>query len=106
LFFFFFFSSRRRHTRSDRDWSSDVCSSDLSFWSGRIVNFISFCASPSSCGPCLERPRPSWGSHASCQKSRPNQPRTSGLCLLEQIGRASCRERVKNSEGAVGIKKR
>src|SRR2546428_134276 len=25
----FFFSSRRRHTRSDRDWSSDVCSSDL-----------------------------------------------------------------------------
>src|SRR2546421_9458240 len=30
FFFFFFFSSRRRHTRSDRDWSSDVCSSDLS----------------------------------------------------------------------------
>src|SRR5206468_8104180 len=28
---FFFFSSRRRHTRSDRDWSSDVCSSDLLF---------------------------------------------------------------------------
>src|SRR5438067_5339329 len=26
---FFFFSSRRRHTRSKRDWSSDVCSSDL-----------------------------------------------------------------------------
>src|SRR5207247_6216746 len=25
----FFFSSRRRHTRSTRDWSSDVCSSDL-----------------------------------------------------------------------------
>src|SRR5690554_7418617 len=29
LFFFFFFSSRRRHTRCGRDWSSDVCSSDL-----------------------------------------------------------------------------
>src|SRR5438067_10515764 len=28
-FHFFFFSSRRRHTRSKRDWSSDVCSSDL-----------------------------------------------------------------------------
>src|SRR6266513_4818077 len=27
--FNFFFSSRRRHTRSKRDWSSDVCSSDL-----------------------------------------------------------------------------
>src|SRR6266852_8072886 len=30
IFFFFFFSSRRRHTRCYRDWSSDVCSSDLS----------------------------------------------------------------------------
>src|SRR5215469_17255283 len=29
IMFFFFFSSRRRHTRSLRDWSSDVCSSDL-----------------------------------------------------------------------------
>src|SRR6266508_6086228 len=29
LRFFFFFSSRRRHTRWPRDWSSDVCSSDL-----------------------------------------------------------------------------
>src|SRR2546428_5939238 len=29
LFDYFFFSSRRRHTISDRDWSSDVCSSDL-----------------------------------------------------------------------------
>src|SRR3712207_4556578 len=28
-YFFFFFSSRRRHTRYWRDWSSDVCSSDL-----------------------------------------------------------------------------
>src|SRR6266513_3701545 len=27
--YYFFFSSRRRHTRSKRDWSSDVCSSDL-----------------------------------------------------------------------------
>src|SRR5690606_40070988 len=27
--FLFFFSSRRRHTRFSRDWSSDVCSSDL-----------------------------------------------------------------------------
>src|SRR6266508_6035589 len=29
ILFFFFFSSRRRHTRWPRDWSSDVCSSDL-----------------------------------------------------------------------------
>src|SRR6267142_4879919 len=30
IFIFFFFSSRRRHTRLTCDWSSDVCSSDLS----------------------------------------------------------------------------
>src|SRR5699024_11458291 len=30
----FFFSSRRRHTRSKRDWSSDVCSSDLGITAG------------------------------------------------------------------------
>src|SRR5690349_5686544 len=35
FFFFFFFSSRRRHTRSLRDWSSDVCSSDL--WSSATM---------------------------------------------------------------------
>src|SRR6266702_5670002 len=29
MVFVFFFSSRRRHTRWPRDWSSDVCSSDL-----------------------------------------------------------------------------
>src|SRR5437870_11024031 len=29
LYSLFFFSSRRRHTRWPRDWSSDVCSSDL-----------------------------------------------------------------------------
>src|SRR5690606_40710050 len=29
VFVVFFFSSRRRHTRFSRDWSSDVCSSDL-----------------------------------------------------------------------------
>src|SRR5437764_6914006 len=32
--FFFFFSSRRRHTRYIGDWSSDVCSSDLTIFHG------------------------------------------------------------------------
>src|SRR5699024_11512591 len=37
----FFFSSRRRHTRSKRDWSSDVCSSDLIFaYNGMGVLFL------------------------------------------------------------------
>src|SRR5690606_39414107 len=34
----FFFSSRRRHTRFSRDWSSDVCSSDLRSFSGVTVS--------------------------------------------------------------------
>src|SRR5690606_40033813 len=37
MVFCFFFSSRRRHTRFSRDWSSDVCSSDLS-WCGNHVS--------------------------------------------------------------------
>src|SRR5215510_12794876 len=45
--FFFFFSSRRRHTRWPRDWSSDVCSSDLSGSSGST----GASASPSAIGP-------------------------------------------------------
>src|SRR5690606_40065076 len=38
-----FFSSRRRHTRFSRDWSSDVCSSDLNFpTEGIIATFFIF----------------------------------------------------------------
>src|SRR5438067_11310226 len=36
----FFFSSRRRHTRSKRDWSSDVCSSDLVVVRWRLVAIV------------------------------------------------------------------
>src|ERR1039457_7437296 len=52
-FFFFFFSSRRRHTRLQGDWSSDVCSSDLSpvFYTRRLqsqkaITMKSVCAHP------------------------------------------------------------
>src|SRR5699024_12221684 len=34
---FFIFSSRRRHTISKRDWSSDVCTSDLFFGNGLLI---------------------------------------------------------------------
>src|SRR5207302_4120203 len=40
VFLFFFFSSRRRHTRFSRDWSSDVCSSDLPWPRWRITAAI------------------------------------------------------------------
>src|SRR5690554_4831459 len=36
----FFFSSRRRHTRCGRDWSSDVCSSDLCAWLGPLISWL------------------------------------------------------------------
>src|SRR5215469_2252062 len=39
VFDYFFFSSRRPHTRSLRDWSSDVCSSDLQQWSCPAMRF-------------------------------------------------------------------
>src|SRR3712207_4804713 len=53
VYYFFFFSSRRRHTRYWRDWSSDVCSSDLvdssrvsmvktQPWAHGYVNVINF----------------------------------------------------------------
>src|SRR5690554_7461386 len=38
--FYFFFSSRRRHTRCGRDWSSDVCSSDLQIFADNHGNVI------------------------------------------------------------------
>src|SRR3989449_8421628 len=46
---FFFFSSRRRHTRCSRDWSSDVCSSDLftGAFHGRTYGGLSLTASKS-----------------------------------------------------------
>src|SRR3989449_2517138 len=41
----FFFSSRRRHTRCSRDWSSDVCSSDLNPPSGGFTAAVTFSVS-------------------------------------------------------------
>src|SRR2546422_261919 len=44
VLFIFFFSSRRRHTRCSRDWSSDVCSSDLTagdvVWYGTLDGWL------------------------------------------------------------------
>src|SRR5215217_9096106 len=50
FFWFFFFSSRRRHTRYWRDWSSDVCSSDLpDTGQVRVENYVAV----SDCGTVL-----------------------------------------------------
>src|SRR5207248_4696585 len=69
-FFSFFFSSRRRHTSSYGDWSSDVCSSDLT-------------------GPSRCRPRQL---HRGRHRLGPVHLRV-GAPVDGEIGRASCRER-------------
>src|SRR5207249_5925189 len=49
---FFFFSSRRRHTRSKRDWSSDVCSSDLLVLYYSVTGFsLRWIATAAAAGP-------------------------------------------------------
>src|SRR5206468_5599192 len=103
----FFFSSRRRHTRSDRDWSSDVCSSDL--WLGRGTERPGHL--PDTERECVlvvvpegdrvvrSRDRATDGPIGLDGGGRPQYP------ALE-IGRASCRERGPAPWGAVDIKKK
>src|SRR3989475_11206862 len=88
LEFYFFFSSRRRHTRFDCDWSSDVCSSDLA-----------------TCGAC--RPRPAGPAGSGAARGGGAAPRRrAATSARNQIGRASCRERVEISVVAVSLKKK
>src|SRR5699024_11883108 len=70
LFDFFFFSSRRRHTRSKRDWSSDVCSSDLLGMAGcRFAAVLRWCAVRLWC-TCSILARWHWNSLAVAAASR------------------------------------
>src|SRR5438105_6263035 len=59
---FFFFSSRRRHTRSTRDWSSDVCSSDLNVDYDRarqdVINRLALANLPSGVTPQISPASP------------------------------------------------
>src|SRR5438067_9893029 len=86
LFFFFFFSSRRRHTRSKRDWSSDVCSSDL-----RLQRLG--CSDRTAGTEAAARNRHVRA--AQRERARPEEPaRRARPARRRKIGRASCRERV------------
>src|SRR4051812_50086183 len=82
---FFFFSSRRRHTRLTCDWSSDVCSSDLSYR-------LSVLPDP-GLGVIDQL-----GHHKVAAAA--DRPR------LGEIGRASCRGRGEMSGGGVLLKKK
>src|SRR5207302_6032480 len=105
-------SSRRRHTRFSRDWSSDVCSSDLGKFQRenatkplfylkdrrnhqlRIFSRIAFAAERSA--PGTDRRR--------CALP-PGDSRFSGQTRRAEIGRASCRERMEIREEGDSTKK-
>src|SRR5207249_5254544 len=98
VFLCFFFSSRRRHTRSKRDWSSDVCSSDLDYLQQHGVQI----ADPH---PVLLQVIGEILRHALGEGGDEHAL----VLLLPQpdleIGRASCRERVEMSVVAVSREK-
>src|SRR3712207_8346158 len=87
----FVFASRRRHTRYWSDWSSDVCSSDLGFF-----EFYEQCTPIREIGALKIASRPVY---------RSGRVRDIKDLRAIQIGRASCRERVKISVVAVSLKK-
>src|SRR5215203_348692 len=67
VFIFFFFSSRRRHTRYWRDWSSDVCSSDLP--RGRWSAGSSRVAAWPAPSPARPRSAPQDGPQSPCHRA-------------------------------------
>src|SRR2546430_16068292 len=101
----FFFSSRRRHTRFDCDWSSDVCSSDLTpgsevlvplYHAGQLVGLWS-----------VRHSNPGMYHDADADMLALLAPQLALMLAIEgsvqpvvgasartKIGRASCRERV------------
>src|SRR5207245_5789141 len=94
LVFFFFFSSRRRHTRCYRDWSSDVCSSDLG-----CNSVVATKLALALCDVVLSEA--GFGADLGAEKFFDIKCRAAGLnpeaaivVASVQIGRASCRERV------------
>src|SRR2546421_12012589 len=90
---FFFFSSRRRHTRSDRDWSSDVCSSDLVVEAE--VDLVELDVHAGDPELLLQQPRVLAADGARRREQQPEGERSTALVAdAVEIGRASCRERV------------
>src|SRR2546430_10836624 len=92
----FFFTSRSRHTRFDCDWSSDVCSSDLSLWGLRLAICQGFdqyaCVRPVRLLPGVQSPlRDATPERVDWVVVREN---SEGEYAGIEIGRASCRERV------------
>src|SRR2546429_2678634 len=84
---FFFFSSRRRHTRCSRDWSSDVCSSDLDVSSRGVYFYLSKDVKE--------------GSPVEIVLTLPNEITMAGPVRVRCLGRVQRTE--PRNEGAVGV---
>src|SRR5690606_39751108 len=101
--FVFFFSSRRRHTRFSRDWSSDVCSSDLRRAEEARKAYEEELAR-------LERENDAY--ERAVERSRREREAANRAqqeyfaAQRRQIGRASCRESVWIAGGSVAREKR
>src|SRR5438067_11537947 len=96
----FFFSSRRRHTRSKRDWSSDVCSSDLEYRTlstDELVFVLQHHWSKLSLTLSADDFTDAEAIAAVARITGGN------FRLVQQIGRASCRERVWSAVVAGGV---
>src|SRR5207247_3914322 len=98
-----FFSSRRRHTRSTRDWSSDVCSSDLRrHLQQRVLRALSLGEQRQrlTCDVGLEMRAVLMRLEGGFVAEQFVEQKLSRifLCPRDQIGRASCRERVMIAE--------
>src|SRR5699024_11224979 len=78
----FFFSSRRRHTRSKRDWSSDVCSSDLTSGSAQEDDELREDAHTAGCELISAHPLRGVVTVHGTLRAVTLQPRT-GSCTLE-----------------------
>src|SRR5205809_3654157 len=91
FFLFFFFSSRRRHTRCSRDWSSDVCSSDLNFADDQGYLRALLPTPVSYIGMLGPRQRTE---RILRNLSAEDPVAESRVYAPVEIGRASCRERV------------
>src|SRR5690606_40099509 len=102
----FFFSSRRRHTRFSRDWSSDVCSSDLAVVDTGIQPDHEFLAK-NIYVPGHKASKTHFGVDFSTGKMTytPEDQHGHGTHVAGKIGRASCRERVEISEDAGSLKR-
>src|SRR2546430_4553459 len=90
----FFFSSRRRHTRFDCDWSSDVCSSDLTQVTTALAEQQPVISVDTKKKELVGDFRNNGREYR--PQGNPEEVRVHDFLIKEQIGRASCRKECRS----------